>query len=122
MDFEYTLSGDKYTLSSIDLDYKINKEYFPNATKNENLTASASDLDLFSATKGSSYRCNAKTIVSLGPFIKFDLYHYQGEAFYSSTRSIAASKFHTGELNTNTEHINWLYFKQNFFFSYRLPR
>jgi hypothetical protein len=70
---------------------------FPNATQNYTKTANASSLSEFQSTKGSSYRCNSKTTVSLDANVKFDISHYQGEPFYSNGQTNKDVKFHTGK-------------------------
>lgn len=95
LDIEYTLVGDKYSLTSMILNYNINTNWFPNATRNLTLTANAGSLSEFPSTKGSSYRCNSKTTVVLDSMVKFEISHYQGEPFYSNSQTNKDAKFHT---------------------------
>jgi hypothetical protein len=58
-------------------------------------TANATNLHYFSAIIGSSYMCNAKTMIDLDSFVSFEISHYQGEPFYTKDKNKQV-KFHTG--------------------------
>jgi len=96
LDLNFTLSDERYELSTILLNYYINSTWFPMAAPESTgfHTANATNLHDFSAIKGSSYRCSAKTMIDLDSFVSFEITHYQGEPFYTKDQNKEV-KFHT---------------------------
>ena len=98
LEFNYTISSDRYQLSKVQLSYLVKNEWFPgvNPAYEGDKQAIKTGLADFSATKGSSYRCNSKTIVDLDSTVSFEVTHYQGEPFYVKDPN-KEPKFHTGK-------------------------
>jgi hypothetical protein len=83
----YTLKNkNEYSLDIIDLTYVPNAEQFPNISSSDvgkPVTVSGTNLDEFSASKGNSYKCSAKTKVDLGKGVQVEFTNYQGQPFIS---------------------------------------
>ena len=80
-------------MDSIVLDYTVDNASFPNATQFGKFNASASGLNLFSASKENSYKCTSLSSVNLNTNVELDIKNYQGEPFITDNN---AKDFGTG--------------------------
>ncbi len=102
LSFNYTINKDKkYKLHSLVLKYRIDKQWFPDATTDacDTFTVkSDEELDEFSASKGSSFKCDAQTLINLGPRVQMNFTHYHAEPFFDSSKFISNNgSFDTGK-------------------------
>jgi lysosomal-associated membrane protein 1/2 len=79
---EYTLANGIFQLNDLNLDYVIDSS-FPNVSQSElgPKSVSKTNLDLFSANRESSYKCNSLTTVELSEKVSLEFRDYQGEPF-----------------------------------------
>jgi hypothetical protein len=91
----YTLKDKtQFVLNNLRLDYDtFDQSLFPNVDKPSKLTVAQSDMNLFSANKGNSYKCWSKTEVEIEQ-VNFVFTNYQAEPFLDGK----TTDFDTGKL------------------------
>jgi hypothetical protein len=94
--FNYTLDKDEYELSKLSLNYVVDDKNFPNVKDSEKgpRTAMLSNLTEFSALKGNSFKCTAKTEIKLNDKVVVDISNYRAQPFMNKDKS--SDDFDTG--------------------------
>lgn len=84
LEFNYTLKQSAYyELNSLNFKYVIDATTFPNAVDLGPRVASIANQSLFSANKGNSYKCFAKSEVDLDSNVTLEITNYQAQPFLS---------------------------------------
>jgi len=82
--FTYVLSGNKYSLDSLLLNYNVDPQWFPNATAQAQgmKLVNKTELGAFPATKGNSFKCTSKTSIDVEA-VDFEFTNYQAQPFFN---------------------------------------
>ena len=82
--FTYVLSGSKYSLDSLLLNYNVDPKWFPNATAPAQgmKLVNKTGLGAFPASKGNSFKCTAKTSIDIEA-VDFEFTNYQAQPFFN---------------------------------------
>jgi hypothetical protein len=80
--FNYTLVNEIYQLDRLRFEYTIDSNLFPNANETgKHVVVEQSNLNDFSANKGSSYKCTSQTSIELNDTVTFNFSNYQAQPF-----------------------------------------